>query len=96
MKIKTKDRQSLPDIALQTSGSVETVFALAEKNGLAVSDPLPIGTELETAEAVSRVVVERYAAKKTQPATALTAAQTEGMPYGGIGYMAIEIDFIVS
>ena len=96
MKIKVKDRQSLLDIALQTSGGMEAVFALAEKNALAVSDPLPIGAELETANVINRAVVERYAIKKAQPATELTSAQMEEMPYGGIGYMAIEIDFIVS
>ena len=38
--------QSLLDVALQEYGSVDALFALADANGLAVTDPLTAGQEL--------------------------------------------------
>lgn len=91
------DRQSLLDIAVQTSGSIEAVIALAYKNGVSITDQLPIGIKLETVGVVDKTVVERYVVKKIRPATALSNGENVSPETsGGIGYMAVEIDFIVS
>ena len=61
MKIAVRDRQSLVDIALQACGSVEAVFAIAERNGLAITDDLVVGQTLtyETADIISSYVYRK-------------------------------------
>ncbi|MEG1842421.1 MAG: hypothetical protein RR221_06875 [Alistipes sp.] len=96
MKVIPLDRQSLIDVAIQTSGSVEAAFALATRNGLSITDNLP-SCEIFTVEPVCKIVVERYRSRGIRPATALEDSNTIPMPSaGGVGYMAIEIDFVVS
>lgn len=48
-KIKPLDRQSLIDVALQTSGSVEGALGMSIKNDIPVSGELAPDVELETA-----------------------------------------------
>lgn len=96
MKTKPLDRQSLLDIALQTGGGVEAALELSIKHDIAMSEPIASGAELETPVPVKKTVLARYGAQGVRPATELSPADTETAPYGGIGYMGIEIDFIVS
>lgn len=93
--ITPADRQSLLDIALQTSGSVEAAYDLAAANDVSVSEPLEPGMLLDTVAVADRKVFERYAARQIQPATELSSEEIAVAPYGGVGYMGIEIDFIV-
>ena len=53
-KIKPLDRQSLIDVALQTSGSVEGALGMSIKNDIPVSGELAPDVELETAPGVTR------------------------------------------
>lgn len=46
MKTIAKERQTLLDIALQTCGHIETVLALAEANGMSITDRLEDGRVL--------------------------------------------------
>ncbi len=96
MKVKPLDRQSLIDIALQTSGGTEAALALAIKHDVAISEPLARDAELDTVDPVDREVLSRYEARNVRPATEISPADLEAIPYGGIGFMGIEIDFIVS
>jgi len=96
MKVKALDRQSLLDIAIQTSGGMEAALELAVRHDIAISEPLAPSAELETVAAVDRVVLSRYEARGVRPATDLSPADLEAVPYGGIGFMGIEMDFIVS
>jgi len=97
MEVIVRSGQSLPDIALQACGSFEAAMTLARRNDLALTDALAIGQALEAApeDILSRRVVERYAAGKICPATALTADDLTALR-DGIGYMGIEIDFNVN
>ena len=57
------------------------------------------GQELDIAEATGgteRLTVRRYAVERVEPATEASAEDRAACPYGGIGYMGIEMDFIVS
>ena len=94
MNIVVQARQSLPDIALQECGSFETVLALARRNDLSVTDDLAAGQTVTVLpeDIASKRVVERLAAQGVKPATAIT----EDIPFGGIGYMGIEVDFVVN
>lgn len=93
-RVAPSDRQSLLDIAVQTSGGVEAAFDLAAANDVSVSEPLA-GTQLETAPVADKMVLERYTARQIRPATELSDEEIEAAPFGGIGYMGIEIDFMV-
>lgn len=89
------DRQSLLDITVQTSGSVEAAFDIAAANDVSMSEPLSAGVQIETVPAADRTVLQRYTARQIRPATELSDEEIEAAPYGGIGYMGIEIDFLV-
>ena len=52
--------------------------------------------ELETSPVVDKLVLGRYEARGVRPATDISAEDLACVPYGGIGFMGIEIDFIVS
>lgn len=82
---------------IQECGSIENIFFVALRNGISITDDLRIGQQIEInpGEIVRKQVVSYLAARHIQPATALTSASVNISP-GGIGYMAIEIDFIVS
>lgn len=94
-KITPSDRQSLLDIALQTSGGVGAAFDLAAANDVSISEQLEAGVQLETVPVADKMVLERYTARQIRPATELSDEETEAAPYGGIGYMGIEVDFMV-
>lgn len=94
--VKVKDRQTLLDVALQTSGSVEAVMDLALANGLSITDELSDGQVLEVAEVKDVAVVSRYEINSIFPATEASDDERNEMAYEGIGFMGIGIDFIVS
>lgn len=98
MLITAYNKQSLIDLAIQACGSFEAAYVLADRNGIGLSDELIPGLELEYAvsDITHQQVVITLAASGSKPATAITPQDTEQVPYGGIGYMRIEIDFIVS
>jgi len=87
--------QSLFDIAVQEFGSVEAIHALATLNGLSVTDELVPGTLLQKTIVVDKRIATYYSNKGLMPATAGTA-DAEVVIQGGLGYMAIGIDFIIS
>ncbi|MDR2131026.1 MAG: hypothetical protein LBP56_07690 [Odoribacteraceae bacterium] len=96
MKVRVLDRQSVLDIALQAGGGLEAALELAWENDVSISGELAAGAELETTGVVDAAVAGRYAARGIRPATALSPGEPGAAPAGGIGYMAIGIDFIIS
>ena len=93
--IIVKDRQTLLDVALETSGSVESVMELAILNGRSLTSELTDGEELISVGETESKVVERYRAEGVSPATEATVEDRMSMPYAGIGLMAVGIDFEV-
>ena len=91
MEIKVLNNQSLFDIALQATGSIEAVFDIAALNGIDITDDLPVGIPLIVPKVVNRQIVEYYRVNGIIPATALETEMNEG-----IEFWAIEYDFIVS
>ncbi len=92
--------QSLLDFAIQHTGNVTNAFEIAKANGLAVSDELEAGVELAIPETVvnDADVLQYYASRSIQPATAITTIIIDGEPetqLEGISYWAIYDDFIV-
>lgn len=76
MKTTAREGQSLVDIALTVTGSVEGVWALALRNGISVTGALAHGTEVAwEAEDVSDArVAGRYATEGINPATEVSEA----------------------
>lgn len=95
-KVRPLDRQSLIDIAIQTSGGMDGALEMSIKNDIAISQELTADAELEMAGVVDKQVLGRYEARNIRPATEISPEDRELVPYGGIGFMGIEIDFIVS
>ncbi|GAB6123088.1 hypothetical protein [Dysgonomonas termitidis] len=90
METKALNSQSLPDLSLQESGTLEGVFDLAVANNRSITDALEPGAELATASPRDSQVYNYYHVRGLTPATGAV-----DLP-GGIGYMGIGIDFAVS
>ena len=91
--------QSLFDISIRYTGTIENAFKIAVANGLSLTDELEPGAQLIIPEVeMNNDVVNYFAGKGIQPATGLTEndlliAQTVQR---GIGYMQIGKTFKVS
>lgn len=88
--IIVSELQNMMDVALQNTGSLEATFDLAVLNNISVTEDLAAGSDMFYETVVNKAVV---AAFNTKPATRDVAPQL--LP-GGIGYMQIMTDFIVS
>lgn len=93
-KVTTQEGQNLMDLAIQHLGDQSGVFDLAMKNDVSMTDPVAPGTKLDLPDVIDNQVTGYFAEKQLFPAT--NNAESEILTVGGIGYMGIEIDFIVS
>ena len=94
MKTSPLSGQTLADLAVVHAGSLEAWLALASANGLAVTDDITPEMEIELTPVIRRDVTRQFALSRRQPATALSAG-ADARP-GGIGHMAVGVDFVVS
>ena len=85
--------QSWLDIALQTCGSLESVFSLVVANNVSVIDEPEVGSTIESTDIVNNQVARYYDNKNIIPATN-TVANGEKRKRG-IGNMIVGVDFIV-
>ncbi len=99
MTITALHNQSLLDLALQHTGTIESVFEFAEANSLNITDDVQAGTPLYLGEGlgVRNDILAYYTAKNLQPATAFTKEDEQvAKRLEGISIWAINLDFIVS
>ena len=99
MEITVLHNQSLLDLALQHTGTIESVFELAEANALNITDDVVAGNTLVLpAEAlINKDILAYYTAKNLQPATAFTKEDEQVFErLEGISIWAINLDFIVT
>jgi hypothetical protein len=89
--------QSSMDMSIQQLGSLESWFALCALNGLGYSDDLGAGQALNySLTPYSKAVLAVYQANGYKPATAVTnPGQAAPVQLAGIGYWALEGDFVV-
>lgn len=93
MKVTVLQDQSLWDIAIQTTGDVSGIFAIAELNDLEITEQLKPGQILIVPDrAENDRVVKIYKADKLIPATEID----RNFIVEGIEIWGIEIDFEVS
>ena len=90
--------QSFFDLATMYCGSPELAYEFAELNEMAVTDEPATGMQLKKPIMNNKRIATYYAEKALQPATATTYTTGGGeLPTDeGIGYWAIEIDFVVN
>mgnify|MGYP006961133647 FL=1 len=99
MTITALHNQSLLDLALQHTGTIESVFELADANNLNITDDVQAGAPLYLGEGlgVRNEILSYYTAKNLQPATAFSKEDEQVFErLEGISIWAINLDFIVS
>nr|DAV24520.1 MAG TPA: hypothetical protein [Caudoviricetes sp.] len=99
MIVTVLHNQSLLDLALQHTGTIESVFELAEANTLNITDDVVAGKTLVLpVEAFSnKDILGYYTAKNLQPATAFSKEDEQVFEcLEGISIWAINLDFVVT
>ena len=101
MTITALHNQSLLDLALQHTGTIESVFELAEANSLNITDEVQAGASLTVPPlgkgARNADILAYYTAKNLQPATAFSKEDEQVFErLEGISIWAINLDFIVT
>ncbi len=98
MKTTVRDRQSLLDVALGISGSMDGAMRIATRNRLPLTAELIPGQEImfEAEDIADGRTVSAYTLERIIPATELSNDDISGLLQEGIGFMGIEIDFKVN
>lgn len=97
MQVTVHNKQSILDVSIQECGIFESVFAIAKRNGIAITDDLSVGQSLEFAseDIIKKDVVGVFSTQGIKPATAISDRDLALVPWCGINFMSIEIDFKV-
>lgn len=92
------DRASVLDMAYICGGNVDCAMSLCGENDISLSDDVEIDQILSCNRVNDANVhnLKRIREENIRPATALTAEDMVACPYGGINYMGVDIDFVVS
>ena len=89
--------QSILDLAIQHTGSVENAFILALQNGKSLTDDLVAGEQLYLENTKNnKDILSYYQSKKLQPATGVSHTGGSLLQLQGIGYWVIQTDFKIS
>lgn len=94
MYVISKPQQWLADIAIREAGVFESTLEMALTNNIGITDMLEAGTILIAPALVNKRVNNYYKMDNIYPATATRFEEKQ--QGGGINYMAVEINFIVS
>lgn len=70
-KVKVLEGQSLLDVAIQTSGSIEATIDMAHINGMSVTDDFE-GMDLRTVAVENKPVQQYYEKRAIKPATGIS------------------------
>lgn len=93
METKVIAEQSLFDIAILAGGSIESVFDIALQNDLSITGEMAAGQSLDVSRIESNQITDYYRVKGILPTT---FSSQEIFTLSGLGYMALEENFIVS
>lgn len=90
--VTVRPGQTLADIAVEQTGTAESVYSIAAANGLSVTDELVAGTILTVDVATSEARAQRfYQLRKLSPAANITIP-----PRDGIGVWVIGSNFTIT
>lgn len=87
--MKALDRQTLIDIAIISTGNADDAILIALNNDIALTDNINLDQDIIVNNVRNKTT--QFYKTNSHPATAITEQFQ-----GGINYMGIEIDFIVS
>lgn len=94
---KARQGQTLLDVALAECGDVSAVAEMTVLNGLALTDALVAGTDIQVPEWPANPVRAFFHANGISTATLATLAPwLQESKIAGIGSWAIGVDFIIS
>lgn len=97
MQITVLHNQSLLDLALQHTGTIESIFELAILNEKSITDDMVAGASLLIGEISNKDILSYYTAKNIQPATAFSKEDEQVFErLDGISIWAINLDFVVT
>lgn len=88
-----KKNQTLFDYVIQQQGTMESVFSFALQNGLGITDDVNPGTMFQAVE-VDNKTTKYFRDKHLDVAT--DDKNGSNHVQGGIGFMQIGVDFVVS
>lgn len=88
-----KKHQNIIDFTTQQAGSVEALFSVALLNGISITGNVEPGTNLKMASVIDKKVVADLIKYQVD---IVSDQNVEAAIQGGIGFMQIGNDFIVS
>lgn len=91
---KVRARQTTVDIAMQQCGQADSIFDVAAANNMGITDELIPGNKVNAPDPVIVDVSAYFLRYNLFPASGAQTSDDE-LP-GGIDFMAVEFDFIVS
>jgi len=94
--VKPIPLQTLVDIAMQETGTIDNIFTLANLNNIAITTDLEAGADLLTPLPMYEMKDIVVVLQQKKPASGLTINQTNILLPGGVGYMQIQNNFIIS
>lgn len=96
--IQGYDRATVLDLSLIAGGSLDFAFEFCVANGISLTDSVDLGKDYSLSHVgkIDEVLATRIAQEKIRPATEASADDMAACPYGGIGLMAVDVDFEVS
>lgn len=92
MRIIAKQGQTLLDLAIQHTGSIEGAILLAQQLGISITADIAIGTQFDEIPVTDKTVYKYFTDNKLEPASGVNSNSR----LGGISLMGINIDFVVS
>lgn len=97
MQIVILHNQSLLDVCLQHTGTIESLFEVAMANKISITDDLASGSYLiVNSQETEKDILNYYRAKNIQPATAFSHHDKQVIEKPeGISIWTINLDFIV-
>lgn len=95
MKKTVKENQSILDLVTQNVGTIEAAFEFCATNSLSISEDIFSGQVVDIPDSVEKniEVADYFTGRKIELATGFPIIEA---PLGGIGYMQIGTNFIVS
>lgn len=93
-KTIVRNNQTILDVCIEQTGSLESIFELALLNNISITEALENGQELNTELPVKELeIVQHYKSNDISPATGSTLYQISLLE--GINYWMVQGDFIV-
>lgn len=80
-KVTVRQHQTIWDIAIQETGSVDAAFAIVRRNGMDINTPLSVGQVLHVdAPVADAAVVEHYRQQGIRPVNGLRPEEQAKLP----------------